>query len=50
MNKYRCSGCGFEVSTIPNFKEKECPEGIQHYFQKLETRGKKDEKQYKRIN
>ena len=36
MKKYKCSECGLEVDKIPKFKKGECPEGIQHYFKKIE--------------
>lgn len=31
---FKCSECGLTVDEIPEFKEKECPNDIQHYFRK----------------
>ena len=31
----KCGTCDFEVEEIPNFKEKECPNEIQHYFEEI---------------
>jgi len=33
--KYRCNCCDLEVDKIPKFKEGECPEDIQHYFEEV---------------
>jgi len=34
--KFKCNCCGLEVEKIPKFKENECSEEIQHYFQEVE--------------
>lgn len=31
---YKCDLCGLEVEKIPQWKEGECPEDVQHYFNK----------------
>ena len=40
QRKYKCLGCGKLLNQIPEFKEGECPNDIQHYFRKR----KKEEK------
>jgi ribosomal protein S26 len=30
--EYKCLNCGLRVKKIPKFKEKECPNNLQHYF------------------
>lgn len=33
--KFRCCACDFECDEIPEFKEGECPNEIQHYYEEV---------------